>query len=48
VVPNASEPADKTDRAEVVDRILDKISEKGYDSLSDEEKMTLLDASQKE
>jgi len=29
-----------------VDRILDKISEHGYESLSDEEKKTLYEASQ--
>ena len=39
-------PSRSPDRTEEVDRILDKISEKGYDSLSDEEKRTLYEASE--
>ncbi len=40
-------PADRSStRSTEVDRILDKISEQGYESLSDEEKQTLYDASQ--
>lgn len=35
-----------SDRSTEVDRILDKISEQGYDSLSDEEKQTLYEASE--
>mgnify|MGYP000090653464 FL=1 len=35
-----------TTRSKEVDRILDKISEQGYDALSDEEKQTLYDASE--
>ena len=40
-------PADQSDgQSTEVDRILDKISEEGYDSLSDEEKRILYEASQ--
>lgn len=39
-------PNPPADRTKEVDRILDKISEKGYDSLSDEEKRILYEASQ--
>jgi membrane associated rhomboid family serine protease len=40
--------ASGTASADEIDRILDKISEQGYDALSDEEKRKLLDASQSE
>jgi membrane associated rhomboid family serine protease len=36
----------KNNRSKEIDRILDKISEQGYDALSDEEKKTLYEASQ--
>ena len=40
-------PADQSDgQSTEVDRILDKISEEGYESLSDEEKRILYEASQ--
>jgi hypothetical protein len=39
-------PRRPSDRTEEVDRILDKISEEGYESLSDEEKRILYEASQ--
>jgi membrane associated rhomboid family serine protease len=39
-------PSRSSDRTEEVDRILDKISEKGYESLSDEEKRILYEASE--
>ena len=39
-------PSRSSDRTEEVDRILDKISENGYESLSDEEKRILYEASQ--
>lgn len=38
--------AEQSRRRQEVDRILDKISEKGYEALSDDEKRTLEDASQ--
>lgn len=41
--PSSTNPSGNTDE---VDRILDKISEKGYDSLSEEEKRILYEASQ--
>jgi membrane associated rhomboid family serine protease len=39
-------PPRSNNRSKEVDRILDKISEQGYDALSDEEKQTLYDASE--
>jgi len=39
-------PSRSSDRTEEVDRILDKISENGYESLSDEEKRILYEASE--
>ncbi len=39
-------PSRSSDRTKEVDRILDKISEKGYESLSDEEKRILYEASE--
>ncbi|PSQ98845.1 MAG: DUF1751 domain-containing protein [Bacteroidetes bacterium SW_11_64_17] len=39
-------PSRSSDRSKEVDRILDKISEKGYESLSDEEKRILYEASE--
>ena len=39
-------PSQSSNHTEEVDRILDKISENGYESLSDEEKRTLYEASQ--
>jgi len=53
--PSSRRPASSSDgaparrsnnRSTEVDRILDKISEQGYDALSDEEKQTLYDASE--
>lgn len=47
--PTSSDGAPSTrprNRSTEVDRILDKISEQGYDSLSDEEKKTLYEASE--
>jgi len=48
--PNRSGTTDGADapsaRTEEIDRILDKISEQGYDALSDEEKKTLYEASE--
>ena len=47
--PNGSSdgaPSRSSDHTEEVDRILDKISENGYESLSDEEKRILYEASQ--
>jgi hypothetical protein len=47
--PSSSDGESKKSRTESekeIDRILDKISEKGYDALSDEEKRTLYEASQ--
>jgi hypothetical protein len=44
----AAEPkSEETDSAGDVDRILDKISETGYESLTDEEKRTLYEASRR-
>jgi len=43
--PHDKEVESQTDSASDVDTILDKISEKGYDSLTSKEKTTLLDAS---
>jgi hypothetical protein len=39
-------PSSSSDRTKEVDRILDKISEEGYESLSDEEKRILYEASE--
>ena len=39
-------PSTSSDRTKEVDRILDKISEKGYEALSDEEKRILYEASE--
>ena len=39
-------PSRSNNRSKEVDRILDKISEQGYDALSDDEKRTLYEASQ--
>lgn len=39
-------PSRSSDRSEEVDRILDKISEQGYEALSDEEKRILYEASE--
>ncbi|MFB6231784.1 MAG: rhomboid family intramembrane serine protease [Salinibacter sp.] len=39
-------PSSSSDRSSEVDRILDKISEEGYESLSDEEKRILYEASE--
>jgi len=38
--------SNSNNRSKEIDRILDKISEHGYESLSDEEKKTLYEASQ--
>jgi membrane associated rhomboid family serine protease len=43
---SGSSPARASTKEEEIDRILEKISEKGYDALSDEEKRTLYEASQ--
>ena len=44
--PASSSDGSPSTRSNEVDRILDKISENGYDSLSDEEKKTLYEASE--
>jgi membrane associated rhomboid family serine protease len=43
---DSASPPERDNGSAEVDRILDKISEKGYDSLSDEEKRTLYEASE--
>ena len=43
---DSASPSERNNGSAEVDRILDKISEKGYDSLSDEEKRILYEASE--
>lgn len=45
--PGPTEPRKSAPQSTDIDRILDKISERGYDSLSDEEKRILYEASKK-